>query len=331
MRGSRVAAAKKGAGVAVRRVNASVAAVVLVAGLALAGNARAWAQNNDQDTFTPMPLDAGFGKMDVSAPKVPAEQIIKQFAAKETEFRDALNNYTYRRVAKVETLDDDNKVDGEWYEVDDVIFDPTGKRVEKVVYAPGSTLTRVQMSQSDFQDIEHGYPFVLTDDKIPEYDIKYVGRQQVDEVDCYVFDVAPKEIKKGERYLAGRIWVDATDLQIVVTDGRMVPDDTRPGHEDLHPPFITWRQQVDGHYWFPVYTKAEGVLHFSGGNGYMAQDVHLRDIIKYTDYKRYGSTSRIIFAGKDVTPPAGSVPSQGSPQATPTGPQATPQSQPPKQ
>ena len=101
-----------------------------------------------------------------------------------------------------------------------------------------------------------------------------MGRQKVDEVDCYVFDVSPKTIEKNKRYLDGRIWVDTTDLQIVVTNGRMVPDDTRKDHEDLHPPFMTWRQQVDGHYWFPVYTKGEGYLHFSGGYGYMAQDVH---------------------------------------------------------
>ncbi len=256
----------------------------------------------DQDTFTPMPLDAGFGPMDISAPTTPADEIIKKFAAKESEFQDALNHYTYRRTARVQTIDDDNKVDGEWYEVDDVIFDPSGHRTEKVVFAPESSLQRVMMSPSDLQDIQHGYPFVLTTEQVNDYNIKYAGRQKVDEVDCYVFDVAPKQIVKGKRYLLGRIWVDATDLQIVVTDGRMVPDDTRKGKEDLHPPFMTWRQQVDGHYWFPVYTKGEGVLHFSGGNGYMAEDVHIRDIVKYADYKRFGSTSKIIYEGQDITP-----------------------------
>jgi len=108
---------------------------------------------------------------------------------------------------------------------------------------------------------------VLTAEEIGQYDVKYVGRQKVDEVDCYVFDVSPKTIVKGKRYLLGRVWVDETDLQIVVTNGRMVPDDTRKNNEDLHPPFMTWRQQVDGHYWFPVYTKGEGILHFSGGSG----------------------------------------------------------------
>jgi hypothetical protein len=254
-----------------------------------------------KDSFTPMPLDAGFGRMDLTPPPVPPEQIIKQFAAKESEFQDALNHYTYRRVARVQTLDDDNKVDGEWYEVDDVIFDPSGARTEKVVYAPGNTLTRVMMSPSDLQDIQHGYPFVLTTADLPQYDVTYVGKQKVDEVDCYVFDVSPKTIVKGKRYLAGRVWVDATDLQIVVTNGRMVPDDTRKNSEDLHPPFMTWRQQVDGHYWFPVYTKGEGVLHFSGGYGYMGEDVHIRDTVKYTDYKRFGTSTKIIYDGQDIT------------------------------
>jgi len=258
----------------------------------------------DKDSFTPMALDSGFGRIDTSDPTMPPDEIIRKFAAKETEFQDALNHYTYRRIARVQTVDDDNKVDGEYYEVDDVIFDPSGRRTEKVVFAPGNTLQRVMMSPSDFQDIQHGYPFVLTAQDIGQYNIRYVGKQKVDEVDCYVFEVNPKQIEKGKRYLDGRIWVDATDLQIVVTNGRMVPDDTRKGKEDLHPPFMTWREQVDGHYWFPVYTKGEGVLHF-------------RDVIKYTDYKRFGSTSKIIYEGQDITPqqnPQGQQPNQPKPQ-----------------
>ena len=260
-------------------------------------------QAQDKSSFTPMPLDAGFGPMDLNPPAIAPEEIIKQFAAKESEFQQALDHYTYRRVVRVQTVDDDNKVDGEYYQVDDVIFDSQGKRTEKVVYAPENTLTRVSMSPTDFHDILYGFPFVLTTDQVGEYDIKYVGKQKVDEVSCYVFDVSPKAIEKGKRYLLGKVWVDTKDLQIVVTDGRMVPDDTKKGQEDLHAPFMTWRQQIDGHYWFPVYTKGEGVLHFSGGNGYMAEDVHIRNIVKYTDYKQFGSSMKIIYDGKDVTPP----------------------------
>jgi hypothetical protein len=272
--------------------------MLLGAACALAAGAQ------DKDSFTAMALDAGFGAMDISAPTTPPEEIIKQFAAKESEFQQALNHYTYRRIARVQTIDDDtNKVDGEYYEVDDVIFDPSGKRTEKVVFAPQNTLERVMMTPSDLQDIQRGYPFVLTAEDIGQYDVKYVGRQKVDEVDCYAFDVSPKVIEKKKRYFLGRIWVDATDLQIVVTNGRMVPDDTRKNNEDLHPPFMTWRAQVDGHYWFPVYTKGEGVLHFSAAYGSLGSDVHMRDTIKYSDYKQFGSTTRIIYEGQDISAP----------------------------
>ncbi len=257
---------------------------LLAAGLALT----AAAQN--KNSITPMAQDAGFGPMDISAPPIAPEEIIRRFSAQESEFQQALNHYTYRRAARVQTIDDDNQVDGEYYQVDDALFDSTGKRIEKVVYAPQNTLQRVQMSPSDLQEIQNRDPFVLTTEAIDQYNVKYAGRQKVDEIDCYVFDVAPKLIGKKHRYLDGRIWVDATGLQIVLTNDRMVPDSTRKNNKDLHPPFMTWRQQVDGHYWFPAYTKGEGILHFSGGRGFMAQNVHIRDTIKYSDYKQSGST-----------------------------------------
>ena len=84
-------------------------------------------------------------------------------------------------------------------------------------------------------------------------------------------------------------------------DAKNVPDDLRPGHEDLSLPFTTYREQVDGQYWFPVYSKADGILHFSGGKGYMSEDVHLRSIVKYSNYKRFGTSIKITFEGQDIT------------------------------
>jgi hypothetical protein len=274
----------------------------------------------DKDSFTPMPLDSGFGPMDISQPSIPAEQIIKQFSQKEQDFQNALDHYTYRRTASVQTIDDDtHKVDGQWYEVDDVIFNDSGARAEKAVFAPANTLTRLIMMPSDLQDIQTGYTFVLTPGNLPQYDVKYVGRQKIDQVDCYVFDVEPKILDKKNRRFQGRIWVDSSALQIVVSNGRMVPDDTKHGNADLHPPFITWRQQIDGQYWFPVYTKGEGVLHFGGGYGYMDNDVHIRETVKYADYKRFGTNTTILYNGQDITnngPQPGS-PQQGTPSSTP--------------
>jgi hypothetical protein len=276
-----------------------------------------------QVSYTSMPLDQGFGALDTSSPPIPAQQIIDQFTAKESVFRQAIANYTYERSVKVETLDDDNKVDGQYFQVTDISFDPNGKRFEHVVLAPASSLERVQMSPADFQDIEQRLPFVLTKEDVGQYELTYVGRQKVDDLDTYVFDVRPKVIEKGKRYFQGRIWVEQHDLQIVVTNGKNVPDDTRKGHEDLSPPFTTYRQQIDGKYWFPVYTKGDGILHFSAGSGYLSQDVHMRETLKYTNYKRFGSTIRVLFQGQDISNgDANQQPQQQAPQQQPPQQQA---------
>ena len=265
-----------------------------------------------QVSYTAMPLDKGFGALDTSQPSVPPQQIIDSFTAKESQFRIAMANYAYERSVKVETIDDDGKVDGQYFQVTDISADPNGKLYEKVVEAPASSLQRVMMSPADFEDIEHRLPFVLTKEDAGQYDISYVGKQKVDELPMYVFDVKPKVLEKGKRYFQGRIWVDQQDLQIVVTNGKNVPDDLRKGHEDLSPPFTTYREQIDGKYWFPVYTKGDGVLHFSGGRGYMSQDVHMRETVKYTDYRRFKTSVRITANGqeieKDTPAPAGNKP-----------------------
>ncbi len=274
-----------------------------------------------QVSYTPMALDSGFGKLDLTQPSVPPQQIIDRFTEKESQFRAAMANYTYERSVRVDTIDDDtHKVDGEYYQVTDISADPDGKLYEHVVEAPASSLERVMMSPADFQDIEHRLPFVLTKEDVGQYDLTYVGKQPVDEVDCFVFDVKPKVIEKNKRYFQGRIWVDQHDFQIVVTNGKNVPDDVRKGHEDLSPPFMTFRQQIDGKYWFPVYTKGDGVLHFSAGNGYGSQDVHMKEVVKYSKYKRFGSSVRITYDGQEVEK---EKPSDGTSPAPQTPPPAS--------
>ena len=264
-------------------------------------------------SYTPMALDSGYGPMDISEPAMKPEEIITKFEAKESAFREALNHYTYRRAVKVQTIDDDGKVDGEYYQVDDVVFDPSGRRTEHTVFAPATSLQRISMSPADFQDIQQRLPFVLTKEDAGQYDLHYVGRQTVDQVPCYVFDVAPKTIEKNKRYFQGKIWVDADALQIVVTNGKNVPDDLRKGHEDLSTPFTTYREQVDGENWFPTYTKGDGILHFTGGNGYLGQDVRVRQTIKYTDYKKYGSDIKIIYDGQELDKPDAKKPEDQKP------------------
>ncbi len=280
---------------------AGVALLLLAASSGLlAGGAKKKRDPNATVSYTPMALDSGYGPMDLNPPPMPPEEIIQKFEAKESVYREALNHYTFRRTVRVQTIDDSGKVDGEYYQVDDVVFSPDGKRTEKVVLAPANTLQRISMSPADFQDIEERLPFVLTKEDAGQYNVTYVGRQKVDQVDCYVFDVAPKELVKGKRYFQGKIWVDSEELQIVITNGKNVPDDLRKGHEDLSTPFTTYREEIDGQNWFPTYTKGDGVLHFTGGNGYMGEDVRVRQTIKYTDYKKFGANTTILFNGEEI-------------------------------
>ncbi|PYX87486.1 MAG: hypothetical protein DMG68_11560 [Acidobacteria bacterium] len=254
-------------------------------------------------TVVGLPLFAQEGPLDKAEPKgITSDEIVKRFAAKETEFRQAREQYTYRQDVTVQTPDDN----GQYREVFDVVFDDKGKRLENVVFAPQNTLQQIQMSPEDLDDIRHRLPFVLTSEEIPEYDILYVGQQQEDELHCYVFDIAPKQIVGKKRYFQGRIWVDDQDFQIVKTYGKTVPDiRKKKGQENLFPKFTTWRQQIDGKYWFPTYTKADDTLHFS------TQDTRIVEKVKYENYKRFGAKSKITYEGQEL--PSGEKPSQQQP------------------
>jgi hypothetical protein len=273
---------------------------------------------------------AGFGPLNPAPPKdLTPEQIIAKFGERESAFAKARNEYTFRQTVKVDTINDDNgKPDGEYLQVTDIVFSDSGARAEHVTFAPANTIQKLIMTQNDFDDIQKRLPFVLTTPELPEYDLTYLGRQKVDDIDTYVFDCKPKTLEKGKRYFQGKVWVDQQEYEIVLINGKAVPDILKRGNEDLSPPYTTYYQEVDGGYWFPVYTKADGVLHFPGGQGAMTQDVHIRYVVKYEDYKRFHAKSRIIYNGEDLppadpkaapaaTPPAATAPKPESPSTLP--------------
>ena len=220
--------------------------------------------------------------------QVDPQQIIQKFAAKEAEFSHARENYTYRQTVKIQTLTDSGVVDGRYEIVEDIIFSPDGKRTEKVVRAPVSTLERLMLTPEDLQDLRDVQPFVLTTTEIPQYDIRYLGPQKADEIPCYVFSVKPKKMEKGHRYFEGQIWVDDRDFQIVKTYGKAIGVLKR-NEDQQFPKFETLREQVDGKYWFPVYTDADDTLHFQAG------PIRMRMIVKYEDYKQFKSDVNIQF------------------------------------
>jgi hypothetical protein len=243
---------------------------------------------------------SGFGKLDPAPPAngVKPDDIITQMAKKESEYKNALANYTWTQDIKEQTLDG-KQVDGEYHVVYNVTFDAGKRRVERVIFAPQNTLQRIIMTEHDVEELEHKDAYPLTEDAVTEYNLTYVGRQKVDDVDTYVFDVKPKVYEMKHRRFEGRIWIDQQGLQIVVSSGKFVPQEERPGKEDLAPPFSTYREQVDGKYWFPVYTHGDGVLHFRASKDSMTEDIHVREIIKYTDYKQYGTSIRIIYPSEE--------------------------------
>jgi len=240
--------------------------------------------------------DAGNGPLRSAPPQaISVQDLVQKFAGREEVFKDARNHYAYTQDVTVQTLDGDT-VSGEFRETTDVLYDDQGRRVEKVTYAPQNTLKGISITKEDYDDFRNRLPFVLTTQDLGQYNISYVGQQHVDEIDTYVFDVAPKKVDKdgGPRFFQGRIWVDNHDFQIVKTCGKNVPDIHKKDSENLTPKFVTYREQIDGQYWFPTYTRADDDLHFRNG------DVRIREIVKYTNYKRFGVKTRIIYNGQPI-------------------------------
>jgi hypothetical protein len=212
------------------------------------------------------------------------DEIEQRFAAKEATFQTARERYGYTLNIDVQTLDNYNRPDGEYAQTSEVTLNDVGKRVELSTYAPQSTLSRLSLTQDDLDDIRQRLEFPFTPDQLPSYSFSYVGRQTVDQLGTYVFDVLPKPTKKRIKLFEGRIWVDDQDLIVVKTCGKPRGDQgkslTRKNAiVDLAPVFVTFREQIDGKYWFPTYARADELLRFPGAF------VHIREVVKFSNYK----------------------------------------------
>jgi len=239
-------------------------------------------------------LVQGSERQDLSEAEIQA--VIEKFAAKESEFARARENYTYRQTVRIEELDEGGNVRGRFEIVSDIIFSPEGKRTERVVRAPVSTLRRIILTPEDEQDVRNVQPFVLTKEDIGKYHVRYLGRQKADAIPCYVFAVKPRKMEPGQRYFQGIIWVDDRDLQIVKTYGRGVGL-LKKGSDNQFPKFETYREQIDGKYWFPTWTGADDTLFFETG----PQRIRMR--IRYENYKQFKADVQIRYGEPVETPP----------------------------
>ena len=223
------------------------------------------------------------------------DRIVRAFTAKETEFRKALNLYSFKRDAMIQSLGMGGQVTGEYRRVSSFTFDDQGNRYEKISFFPMPSFGGV--TPEDLEDLGGIQPFALEPSKIDKYNIKYVGKEKIDELSLYVFEVTPKVVpdpkKIKERLFIGRVWVDDQDLQIVKTKGKGIPETKI----NKFPVVETYREQIGSRYWFPTYTYADEELIFDNG-----QPLHIRMKVRYSDFAPARADVKVIEVDGDELP-----------------------------
>ena len=224
-------------------------------------------------------------------PPTEVDRIIKAFTAKEAEFRRALNSYAFKRDALMQKIGMGGQVTGEYHRVSTFTFDDQGNRYEKISFFPMSTMPEI--TTEDIEDLGGVDPFALEPSKVSRYNIRYAGKEKIDELSLYIFDVSPKVMpdpKKKERLFSGRVWVDDQDLQIVKTKGKGVPETKN----NKFPTVETYREHIDGRYWFPTYSYADEELIFDNGGS-----IHIRMQVRYMDFTQTRATLKVTEIGEN--------------------------------
>jgi hypothetical protein len=214
-------------------------------------------------------------------PGLPEAEIIKRFAEKEENYLLARMNYTYRRTVRIQEFGPDGQPSGEYVVVTQPARDVDGKYFEKVVERPHSSLQHLFLRTEDVEGLQRMPAFPVTAGQLTKYNLKYLGKEQVDEIDCYIFQVRPKAVDRTKAYFDGIVWVDAKYLEVVKTYGKWVTD-----QGDMHSVaqlpfslFETYRENVDGKFWFPNYSRSDETLNQKG------LAIPVRITIKWTDFK----------------------------------------------
>src|SRR5215470_5590031 len=213
-------------------------------------------------------------------PDIPQALIVKHFAEKEEEYAKARVKYGYKKTIRLTEYGADGNPMGEFVVTSTPIVASDGKLYERVSADAPSTLRTVKLSPEDLNALSKIPSYPLSLSQVEKYAITYVGRELVDEVDCYMFQVKPKFLERANALFQGIVWVDVKYLEIVKSYGKFVTD-----LGDFHSPelpfsnFETYRENVEGKYWFPNYARSDDRLHYESG------DVPLRVVIKWTEFK----------------------------------------------
>jgi hypothetical protein len=227
----------------------------------------------------------------------PPADLVRRVAHAETETQRVRDHYTYRQSVTLEELSDRGVRVGEYHEVRDVIFSPSEERSEQMIGAPVLALKNLKLTDEDFADIRNIQPFVLVEELLPIYETKFRGEETMDDIDCYVLQVRPRQILSQQRLFDGLLWVKKDNFAIVRSEGQAVPQIRTLKQENLFPRFVTVRRPIDGAHWFPVYTHADDTLEFRTG------PQRIRLMIRYSEYKKFGSQSTVTFGKEEEKPP----------------------------
>jgi hypothetical protein len=238
-----------------------------------------------------------FVKTDLSQAEI--DKIVAKFTKNERLFREALNIYAFQRNATISTVGMGGQITGTFKRDSFMTFDSEGKRVEKILFAPISTLTELIVTQADLENLGGLDPFAIEPTHIDKYKFTYLGKEKIDELDLFVFDVAPKVVPKAEKgglqLFQGRIWVDDRDFLIVKSKGKAVPE----WKDERFATIETWRENIDGKYWFPSFSSSDDELVFRNG-----QVVKVRIRVKYSNYGIGRTDVRAVGEDEDVVLPA---------------------------
>ncbi len=242
-------------------------------------------------------------------PSLPVEEIVRRFSQKEEEYLSARTRYGFRKSVRVQEFAPDGSLAGEFLRVTEYTKNPDGNISVKAVEKPQSTLQGIYLAPEDLDSIDRIPAFPLTASQLSKYELKYLGREQLDEIDCYIFQAKPKTVERSKAFFDGVVWVDAQYLEVVKTYGKWVTDqgDTRGIAQLPFSLFETYRENVDAKYWFPNYLRSDDTLHLKD------MDVPVRLVVKWSEFK---PASAAAPAAASPPPPASSTP-PGTPPAAP--------------
>jgi hypothetical protein len=232
-------------------------------------------------------------------PALAPAEIIKEFAAKEEKFLRARVQFGYKKSIKLTEFGPDGQPSGEYQLTVQMVLDSEGRPYEKLLDQKQSTLRALTLTPDNVKMIGHLPAYPLIPQQLAKYDLRYVGTEKVDEIDCYIIDAKPKLLERAQALFQGVVWVDKQYLEVVKTYGKWVTDlgDER-APELPFTNFETYRENVEGKYWFPNYARSDEYLRSKDGG-----DIPVRIVIKWSDFKPLAASAAAAPAAADAAKP----------------------------